>query len=217
MPVIDDLRSLGRMMVERGLVAGPGGNVSARDGKSMVCSPSGYDVDRIADGEWSVIDIESGKQTAGPRATSEWEMHLFSLRARPEMNVVCHAHPPIATGIISGGMEILPWTPDFVAYVDSLYYLPFVKPSSTELALRVQEGFKTGASGVALRNHGVVTLGRNWRDAFAKMLIVEDTAKTQMAAIIAGKPRPLTDAEVAHVRGMEVEAYRRKILERGGA
>jgi L-fuculose-phosphate aldolase len=201
------------MMVARGLVAGPGGNNSARDGDRMVCTPSGYDVDRVADGEWAVVDIASGKQTSGLRATSEWELHLFTLRTRPEANVVCHAHPPITTGLISGGMEILPWTPDFVAYVDRMYYLPFVKPSSTELAERVAEGFKTGANAVALRNHGVVTIGKNWRDAFAKMIIIEDTAKTQVAALIAGKPRPLNDAEIDHVRNMSVEAYRRKIIE----
>ena len=34
-----------------------------------------------------------------------------------------------------------------------------------------------------------------------------------MVALIAGSPRPLDDSEVAHVRGMEVEAYRRKIIE----
>ena len=213
MSVIEDLKALGKIMVDRGLVAGPGGNISARDGNRMVCSPSGYDVDRIADAEWSVVDLESGKPLAGPRPTSEWEMHLRALRSRPEMRFVCHAHPPLATGLISGGAEILPWTPDFVAYVDIIRYLPFVKPASTELAERVEAELRTGASAVALRNHGIVTLGRSWRDAFAKMIIIEDTAKLQLAATIAGKPRPLTPDEVEHVRGMSVEAYRRKILE----
>jgi L-fuculose-phosphate aldolase len=213
MSVIDDLRDMGRIMVDRGLVAGPGGNTSGRDGSRMICSPSGYDVDRIADDEWSVVDMDSGKHLSGPRPTSEWEMHLRILKARPNANYVCHAHPPITTGLISGGMEILPWTPDFVAYVDLVYYLPFVKPSSTELAVRVEEGVKAGNNAVALRNHGVVTWGTVWRQAFSKMIIIEDTAKTQMAALIAGKPHPLTEAEVNHVRGMEVEAYRRKIIE----
>jgi L-fuculose-phosphate aldolase len=140
-------------------------------------------------------------------------MHLGILKARPSANYVCHAHPPITTGLISGGMEILPWTPDFVAYVDLVYYLPFVKPSSTELAMRVEEGVRAGNNAVALRNHGVVTWGATWRQAFSKMIIIEDTAKTQMAALIAGKPQPLNEAEVNHVRGMEVEAYRRKIIE----
>jgi len=215
MSVIEDLKSLGTLMMARGLVAGPGGNISARDGDRLVCSPSGYDVDRIDDDEWSVVDMATGKHLAGPRPTSEWEMHLYSLRARPEARVVCHAHPPLTTGLISGGMEILPWTPDFIAYVDTIYYLPFVKPSSTELAERVEEGFRTGAGAVALRNHGVVTVGRNWRDALAKMQIIEATAQLQVAAILAGKPQPLNDAEIAHVRSMEVEAYRRKIIERG--
>jgi len=213
MSVIDDLRDMGKLMVDRGLVAGPGGNTSGRDGSCMVCSPSGYDVDRIADNEWSVVDMATGKHISGPRPTSEWEMHLRILQARPNANFVCHAHPPITTGLISGGMEILPWTPDFVAYVDLVYYLPFVKPSSTELAMRVEEGVRAGNNAVALRNHGIVTWGTSWRQAFSKMIIIEDTAKTQMAALIAGKPQPLTEAEVNHVRGMEVEAYRRKIIE----
>jgi len=213
MSVIEDLRDMGKLMVERGLVAGPGGNTSGRDGGRMVCSPSGYDVDRVAENEWSVVDMETGKHLSGPRPTSEWEMHLRILQARPNANYVCHAHPPITTGLISGGMEILPWTPDFVAYVDLIYYLPFVKPSSTELAMRVEEGVRAGNNAVALRNHGVITWGTTWRQAFSKMMIIEDTAKTQMAALIAGKPRPLNQAEVDHVRGMEVEAYRRKIIE----
>ena len=212
MSVIDDLRDMGKMMVDRGLVAGPGGNTSGRDGSRMVCSPSGYDVDRIADDEWSVVDMDSGKHLSGPRPTSEWEMHLRILKARPSANYVCHAHPPITTGLISGGMEILPWTPDFVAYVDLIYYLPFVKPSSTELAVRVEEGVKAGNNAVALRNHGIVTWGATWRNALGRTLIIEDTAKTQVAALIAGKPKPLNQAEVDHVRGMEVEAYRRKVI-----
>ena len=32
-------------------------------------------------------------------------------------------------------------------------------------------------------------------------------------ALAAGKPRPLSADEIAHVRGMEVEAFRRKVLE----
>jgi ribulose-5-phosphate 4-epimerase/fuculose-1-phosphate aldolase len=139
-------------------------------------------------------------------------MHARILRAKPKANFVCHAHPPVTTGLISGGMEILPWTPDFVAYVDLVYYLPFVKPSSTELAERVEEGVKAGNNAVALRNHGIVTWGATWRNAYAKAQIIEDTAKTQVAALIAGKPQPLTPDEVNHVRGMEVEAYRRKII-----
>ena len=213
MSIIDDLNALGSLMMQKGLVAGPGGNTSARDGDVMVCTPSGYDVDRVPDGQWSTVNIETGEHLSGPRPTSEWEMHQMCLKARPDVNAICHAHPPRATGLVAGGMEILPFTPDFIAYVDHITYLEFIKPSSTEIAKAVAEAVADGTDAVSLRNHGFVTLGINWRDAYNKMLIIEDGALLQMAAIAAGVPTPLDDEQIAHVRGMEVEAFRRKVIE----
>ncbi len=129
------------------------------------------------------------------------------------MSVICHAHPPRAIGLVAGGMEILPFTPAFIAYVAHITYLPFIKPSSTEIAEAGAAAMAGGTSAVSLRNHGFVTLGINWRDAYNKMLIIEDGALLQMAAIAAGNPTPLDDEQIAHVRGMEVEAFRRKVIE----
>ena len=213
MSIIDDLNALGSLMMQKGLVAGPGGNTSARDGDVMVCTPSGYDVDRVPDGQWSTVNIETGEHLSGPRPTSEWEMHQMCLKARPDVSAICHAHPPRAVGLVAGGMEILPFTPDFIAYVDHITYLEFIKPSSTEFAKAVAEAVADGTDAVSLRNHGFVTLGINWRDAYNKMLIIEDGALLQMAAIAAGAPTPLNDEQIAHVRGMEVEAFRRKVIE----
>ena len=213
MSIIDDLNALGSLMMQKGLVAGPGGNTSARDGDVMVCTPSGYDVDRVPDGQWSTVNIETGEHLSGPRPTSEWEMHQMCLKARPDVSAICHAHPPRAVGLVAGGMEILPFTPDFIAYVDHITYLEFIKPSSTEIAKAVAEAVADGTDAVSLRNHGFVTLGINWRDAYNKMLIIEDGALLQMAAIAAGAPTPLNDEQIAHVRGMEVEAFRRKVIE----
>ena len=213
MSAIDDLQQLGRLMMDKGLVTGPGGNTSAREGDHMVCTPSGFDVDRVPEGQWSVLVLETGEVLSGPRPTSEWEMHQLCLKARPDMNVVCHAHPPRATGLVAGGMELLPFTPDFVAYIDHIAYLPFIKPSSTEIAEAVRDAVADGTNAVSLRNHGFLTLGINWRDAYNKMIIIEDAAQLQMAAIVAGSPTPLNDEQIAHVRGMEVEAFRRKVLE----
>jgi len=213
MTAIDALNELGRLMMARGLVAGPGGNTSARDGDRLVCTPSGFDVDRVPDDKWSILNLDSGEVLSGPRPTSEWEMHQLCLKARADASVVCHAHPPRATGLVAGGMELLPFTPDFVAYVDHVTYLPFIKPSSTEIAEAVAEAVADGTNAVSLRNHGFLTLGINWRDAFNKMLIIEDAALLQMAAVAAGNPTPLNDEQIAHVRGMEVEAFRRKVLE----
>ena len=210
--LIRELNDMGRELERWALVIGPGGNISAREGTKVYISPSGYDVDKIADDQWSVLDLESGEKLSGPRPASEWEFHLRCLRARPEMVCVCHAHPPFATGFVSGGADIVPYTPDFIAYVDRMAHVPFIMPAGPELALAVEAKVKAGANAVALRNHGVVTLGRTIREALVRMLLIEDHGKILVAAAAAGAPRPLTLEEQEAIRNMEVEAYRRRIM-----
>jgi L-fuculose-phosphate aldolase len=212
MSVIDDLNRLGRALADQGLVIGAGGNISARDGERMVIKPSGYDMDKLRDDQWAVVEIATGKHLSGPRPASEWELHLRALRTRPEANFVCHAHPPIAVGLVSGGADLEAYSPDFVAFVDRVEHVPFIMPAGPELALAVEKALATGAPAVALRNHGFVTLGRTANEALVRMRCIEDGAKTQMAALIAGKPRPLSAQEQDAIRRMDVEAYRRKVL-----
>jgi len=209
---VEDLAWLGRMLVQHGLVVGSGGNISARDGERMIIKPSGYPMDEVAEGQWAVLDLATGKHLSGPRPASEWELHLRALRIRPEAHFVCHAHPPVATGLISGGADLVAFTPDFVAFVDRVEHVPFVMPAGPELAKAVEQALAGGAPAVGLRNHGFVTLGRTAREALVRMMCIEDGAKTQMAALIAGKPRPLTSVEQDAIRRMDVEAYRRKVL-----
>jgi L-fuculose-phosphate aldolase len=212
MSVLSDLREMGMQMVRKGLVVGPGGNISARDGPHIYLSPTGYDLDRIADDEWAVVELEKERQVRGLKPTCEVEMHLRIFKARAEVNFICHAHPATVIGLISGGRKLLPFTPDFVALVDRVAYVPFIVPAGTELAVAVEQAARTGVNAIALRNHGALTLGRTAREALARMLILEDQAKTQVAALAAGRPRALTKAQQEGIRKLDAEAYRRKLL-----
>ncbi|MGD0016895.1 MAG: class II aldolase/adducin family protein [Verrucomicrobiia bacterium] len=207
--IIKALTKLGKAMVEKGLVVGSGGNISGRDGKLVFLSPTGYSLDSIKPKEWSVIDLNHGKQLGGLKPTCEVEMHLRIFKARSDVRFVCHAHPATAVGLISGGMEIMPFTPEFVASVDRIKYVPFITPGGHKLAVAVEKAFAKGVNTVGLRNHGVITVGRSTREALMRMIIIEDQAKIQVAAIAAGKPRPLTAKEQDAVRHMDAEAYRR--------
>ena len=198
--IIKILTEMGKAMVEKGFVVGSGGNISGRDGKFVYLSPTGYDVGNIKPKEWSVIDLNREKQLGGLKPTCEIEMHLRIFKARPDVRFVCHAHPAITVGLISGGMEITPFTPGFVAVVDRIKYVPYMAYGSHELAVAVGKAFTKGVNAVCLRNHGVVTIGRNAHEALTRMIVIEDQAKTQVAALIAGKPRPLTVKEQNAIR-----------------
>jgi L-fuculose-phosphate aldolase len=212
--IIKALTELGKVMVEKGLVVGSGGNISGRDGKLVYLSPTGYGLDYIKLKEWAVIDFNREKQIGGLKPTCEVEMHLRIFKARADVRLVCHAHPAITVGLISGGMKIMPFTPEFVALVDRVEYLPFIMPGGHKLAVAVEKAFAKGVNAVCLRNHGVITVGRSSREALTRMIVIEDQAKTQVAALVAGKPRPLTAKEQNVIRHMDAEAYRRKLLAR---
>jgi L-fuculose-phosphate aldolase len=212
--IIKALTGMGKAMAEMGLVVGPGGNISGRDGKLVYLSPTGYDLDNIKPKEWAVIDLNREKQVGGLKPTCEIEMHLRIFKTRPDVRFVCHAHPAITVGLISGGMEIMPFTPEFVALVDRVEYLPFIAPGTHKLAVAVEKSFTKGVNAVCLRNHGVITTGRSGREALTRMIVIEDQAKTQVAALIAGRPRPLTVIEQNAIRHADAEAYRRKLLAR---
>ena len=210
--IIRALTEMGKAMVENGLVVGPGGNISGRDGKLVYLSPTGYDLDNIKPKEWSVIDLNREKQLGGLKPTCEVEMHLRIFTARPDVRFVCHAHPPTAVGLISGGAKIMPFAPDFVAFVDRVEYLPFIAPGGHKLAVAVEKAFAKGVNAVCLRNHGVITIGCSVREALTRMIVIEDQAKTQVAALVAGKPRTLTVKEQNAIRHADAAAYRRKLL-----
>jgi L-fuculose-phosphate aldolase len=212
MSIVKELTDLGIQMVQKGLVVGPGGNISGREGDLVYLSPTGYDVDHIAENEWAVVDLKKEKQVRGLRPTCEVEMHLNIFKARPDVKLVCHAHPATTIGIISAGQKIIPFTPDFVALVDRVEYLPFIIPAGHELAVAVAEAFKTGVNVVCLRNHGAIALGKTAREALTRMIVLDDQAQTMVAAMVCGTPRPLTEAEQQAVRDLDAETYRKKLL-----
>jgi L-fuculose-phosphate aldolase len=215
MSIVKELTELGKLMIQKGLVVGPGGNISGREGNLVYLSPTGYDVDRIKPKEWSVIDLKREKQVGGLKPTCEVEMHLRIFKARPEVRLVCHAHPATTVGIISSGRKILPFTPDFVALVDRVGYLPYVTPGGHELAVAVEKAFRKKVNCVCLGNHGAITVGLSVREALTRMIVLEDQAQTMLAACIVGKPRPLTPKEQDGIRNMDAETYRKKLLAKG--
>ena len=211
MSVIDDLTAMGTALKAAGVVAGPGGNISARDGDVVICSPSGYDLDGIPEGAWSRIDLAAGKLVGGQKPTCEVELHLRAYGARDDVGFVCHSHPATVIGIISGGRDLEAFTPDFVTFVDHILHLDYVVIGSAEFATAVADAVAGGTHCIAVRNHGLITVGRTMREALTRTLVVEDQARIQLAALAAGTPRPLTPEQQDVVRNLDFEKLRQNL------
>ena len=216
MDMLGELVEFGKKMIACQLVVGPGGNMSACEGDHAYLSPSGFSLAELSEDDYVTVEIESGEVVKGHRRpTSETPLHLECYRKRDDVKAVIHAHPPIATGLVTGGAEIKAMTPDFVAYVGKVITLPYIVPAGDELAEAVGQAISR-CNAIMMVNHGAITVGANLKEAFIKMEVLEDSAKLEMAALIAGKPKFFTDQEVDAIDNLSIEAYRRKLLKGGG-
>jgi L-fuculose-phosphate aldolase len=201
-----------RLMVE-GLVTGPGGNLSAREGNIAYLSPSGFAFDELNPEDYVAIEVESGDILGGDkRPTSEFLMHLACYRRRPDIGAVVHTHPRYTIAMSSSGHDIRPMFADFHIYtLSKIPHIDYLTVTTPELAKAV-EAVIEDANVVVLRNHGAVALGRHLKEAYYRMACLEEGAQIQWLATVAGKPRFLVDSELADLDQLGSEQYRRKLL-----
>ncbi len=208
-----DLLFYGRKIAERLLVVGPGGNTSARAGNAIVVKASGCAFEDCTEDDYIAIDPKTGEVIGAKRKpTCEIYMHIACFLKRPDANAVVHTHPPIATGLAMAGQTLPPIYPDLIALVGAeIPVLPYIVPSGKQLAEAVAKVI-VGHNAVLLANHGLLTVGANVREAYFRNLIVEEAAKTWLAARTFGKPYVLTPEQVEEVYHLEAEDYRRALL-----
>jgi L-fuculose-phosphate aldolase len=208
-----DLLLYGRKIAERLLVVGPGGNTSARADNAIVVKASGCAFEDSTEDDYIPIDPKTG-EVIGPKRkpTCEIYMHIACFLKRPDINAIVHTHPPIATGLAMAGQTLPPIYPDLIALVGTeIPVLPYIVPSGKQLAEAVAKAV-VGHNAVLLSNHGLLTVGANVREAYFRNLIVEEAAKTWLAARSFGQPYVLTPEQVHEVYHLEAEDYRRALL-----
>ena len=208
-----ELLVYGRKIADRLLVVGPGGNTSARAGDAIVVKASGCAFEDCEESDFIPIDMATGEVMGSDRKpTCEIHMHLACYLRRPDIHAVIHTHPPVATGLAAAGQTLPPLFPDLIALVGAdIPVIPYVVPAGTALANAVAPLIECH-NAVLLGNHGVLTVGANVREAYFRNLIVEEAAKTWLAAKAAGTPYILSPEEVEEVDHLEAEDYRRALL-----
>jgi L-fuculose-phosphate aldolase len=170
-------------LYEKGLVPGKSGNISIKYKKDefecIAVTPSGLSLKSLSEKDIVIVDMEGNKIYDNNKTpTSELSMHLKIYKKREDVNAVIHTHSPIATGFAFAGEKIEriegfgPIRDQFIPYVD--YY----NPGSVELAEAVSDGLEK-SDVVILKEHGIVSIGKNLDEASLLSEFIEDSAKTQ--------------------------------------
>ncbi len=193
-----ELVEICRMMVDRRLVAGKEGNVSAKAGDGTVLiTPTGFNKADITIDMLVRIDTVGNVLEGRLAPTSEKFMHLEFYRQRSGAGGVVHGHPVFSTAFASAGRE-LPENilPELIALIGKIPTVPYGTPSSAKLAAAVAPYVKDH-NVFLLQNHGSTAVGATVRDAFYRLEVVEAYAETVWAGELLGGVKPLTADQIA--------------------
>ena len=185
-------------MSENGLNKGTAGNLSVRNGDGFLITPSGLPYDETYPADIVFMDF-SGAATGKRKPSSEWHFHRDILAARPEVNVVLHAHSPFATSLACLRKDI-PAFHYMIAVTGAksircARYATFGTPELSEHAV----GALHGSKACLLANHGMIILADGLKGALRLGLEVEGLCEQYWRALQAGDPIILDDAEMDRV------------------
>ena len=167
----------GRRLVADGYVVGADGNLSLRDGKGVLITPSGVPYDLLRVGKVASINLD-GEGDAS--RSSEWAVHCAIYRARPDVAAIVHAHPVYAC-VLAVRRERLEAQLDEVAPVlgGPVKVAVYAPSGSADLGDRAVVGLGPRHA-VILANHGTVTTGGNLEEAFYRLQVLERAAQIQV-------------------------------------
>ncbi len=172
----------GRKLIEKGLVLGTSGNVSLRlppqDGREMLAiTPTSRPYDLLTPEDIPIIDFETEPVEGDLAPSSETLLHIAIYRARKNVGAVVHTHSVYASAMAAAWLEIPPITEDQMCLIGGAIKLAEYAPSGSEdLAANAVRGLED-RNAVLLKNHGMVGVGKDLREAFTICELVEKTAK----------------------------------------
>jgi len=183
-------------MESKGLVVGTAGNISLRlkdpDGRELLAiTPSGRYYDSLKPDDIVVVDFAGQKVEGELKATIETVMHIEVHKARRKINAVVHAHPPFCSAISIAGMDIPPLIDEQVILIGGeIKVAQYALSGTPELAKNAVEALGP-RNAVILANHGVLSVGRDMREALTFCELAEELAKIYVSALGLGKVNQL--------------------------
>ena len=182
--ILKDLLKIGKKISQAGLIIGEGGNISTRQGNIVYIKRRAASMGNAKLTDYIPLNIKTGKPLRKRDLPStEIYMHLACYRTRKDIGAVIHTHPVFATAVAIANVDIKPVTYELGVNVKSpIAKIGHVKPGTPALGRAVGRAIRKH-NALLLKNHGLVTVGRDLEEAFLRTLAVERAALTLMGTL----------------------------------
>ncbi len=192
-----DIIQAGRRMYDRGYVASNDGNISARiDSERVLITPTGISKGFMKPEDLVIVDYNGRVVSGSRKPSSEVFMHLQVYKERPDINSVCHSHPPYATGFAVAGIPLDKCVlPEVIIALGSIPLIEYGTPGTEEFYKPVLKLLKD-YDAFLLANHGALTIGKDVLNAYHKMETLEHFAHIAFVAQQIGYVNTLNKEQV---------------------
>ena len=160
-----ELIAAARRLVSSGLTRNTSGNISHRVPGGFLVTPTGMPYETLEPEDIVFVD-DAGAAHGRRLPSSEWRMHYDLFAARAEVSVVLHAHAPFCTSIACLGRGIPAFHYMIAMFGGADIRCAGYATFGTEELSRHAVGALDGRKGCLLANHGMITLGRSFDDAW---------------------------------------------------
>lgn len=194
----NELIEYGRMAGDKNYTPGISGNLSARCGDNVVITSSGVANGYLTEKDFAVVDFD-GNLIEGEKPSSERMLHIEFYKKRPEKNYVMHVHSPYLTAFATAGITLDDKiSPEIIYCFGGIPLAEYAIPGSKELVEKTSKYFEN-YDVVLMANHGVIIAGKDIKDAFYKLDLCENYAKTVIGAKLLGGAKILPEEEVEKI------------------
>lgn len=186
-----------KRLYERGLIAGPDGNVSVRVAADRILvTPSGMSKVDVATDDLVELAVDGKHLRGSRRASSEIAMHLRIYQRRPDVMAVVHAHPPTATGFAVAGESFAACVlPEVIFQVGWVPLVPYATPGTQDVATQF-DPYLANHDAFLMANHGATTVGPSLLIAHQRMESLEHSARILLTARLLGRVNTLAPDQV---------------------
>ena len=183
----------------REYVDGNGGNISARLGDLVLCTPTLLSKGDVRESDIVLVDL-AGRQVAGTgrRPSSELSLHLAILNAVPDARAVVHCHPVHASAYAITGQLLPEWLlAEPEVFIGRVALVPYETPGTLDCA-NAAAALAKHHNAMLLANHGVVC----WADTptHAEWLVEVLDTYCRILLLAAATPAPLKAISTSKAR-----------------
>lgn len=169
-----DIIAAGKLLWDKNLAGGLNGNISARlDDDSLLLTATGTCLGMLTPGQLLRLRV-GGEMIDAGRVSTEKLLHTEIYRNFPEVTAVIHTHTTYTNAYFLHNDTLRPRIFESRIYLGDVTGVPQNTPAVTDAA-PVIEALRTNNI-IALRNHGVVAMGRTHFDCFLLIQALEEAA-----------------------------------------